>query len=73
MGRVFNGSADIIEITIKDPSGKRIEKYVSNLQDKEQCEHNLKHICKKYDLDLKNVQVDIDIKPWYEEDELIKF
>lgn len=49
---LFNQGDDIIEIVIRDSSGKTIEKRMANISDKEEVIRILRGLMQKYDINL---------------------
>lgn len=53
MSRIFDGSSDVIEVIIRDGSGRKIESRIANLADKEEVGKMFKILKTKYNLRMK--------------------
>lgn len=53
MSRLFNGSSDVIEITIRDSLGSKIENRAANMSDKKAISRMLYWLEAKYGLKIK--------------------
>lgn len=52
MGRLrYNGNEDILEVTVKDPTGAKIDSYICNINDKKGIRRIIFLLKNKYNVD----------------------
>ena len=60
---IYKQGGDIIEIVVKDSTGRRMDKFICNLADDGTVYRSLKAICDKYDIPIKLEWTEESTKP----------